>query len=206
MPIRSTKLALRLALTLSLTAACSWARAAEVEVLFDGDSSSAWDTARDAKRLASEFVLSEVKPLVDPPAIAWRFVSRGIGFNDLFLRWPIERDFTSIRVRVRNVGAELSLAAKVGDAQGAEWTTARVPLPAASDWQWIELPRSTWHVASWSRPADGRLNLPLAYFAMIAFDIKTGREYQLPAECVCPAERGSAPDCRRDSHRRDCAT
>jgi hypothetical protein len=169
---------------MSLTAACSRAKAAEVEVLFGGDSSSAWDMARDAKRLASEFVLSEVKPQVDPPAIAWRFVSRGIAFNDLFLRRPIERDFTSIRLRVRNVGAKLALAAKVGDAQGAEWTTARVPLSAVSDWQSIELPRSAWHVASWSRSAGGRLSFPLAYFALIAFDIKTGQEYQLQAARV----------------------
>lgn len=179
MPIRSTTIALCLAWTISLTAACSRAKAAEVEVLFDGDSSSAWDMARDAKRLTSEFVLSEVKPQVDPPAVAWRFISRGIGFNDLFLRRPIERDFTSIRLRVRNVGAELSLAAKVGDAQGAEWTTDRVPLPAAGDWQWIELPRSAWHVANWSRDADGRLDFPLSYFTLIAFDVKAGREYQV---------------------------
>ena len=184
MPIRSIKVALCLALTISLTAACLRAGAAEVEVLFDATPSSAWDLARDAKRLASEFVLDEVKPQVDPPAIAWRFVSRGIHFNDLFLRRPIERDFTSIRLRVRNVRASLSLAAKVGDAQGVEWTTAPVSLPAAGDWQWIELPRSAWHVASWSRGARGRLGFPIEYFAIIAFDIKAGREYQLQAARV----------------------
>ena len=179
MSMPSTKIALGLALTISLTVACLKTEAAEVETLFDAAPSSAWDTARDAKRLAAEFVSSEVKSQVDPPAVAWRFASRGIGFNDLFLRKSIDRDFTSIRIRVRNVGADLSLAAKVCDAQGAEWTTARVPLPAAGDWQWIELPRSAWHVASWSRHANGRLAFPLVYFALIAFDLKTGREYQL---------------------------
>jgi len=181
MPIGSTRptFGFLLAWTLGLTAACWRAGAAEVEVLFEGTSSSAWDTARDAKRLATEFSLSEVKPQADPAAVVWRFVPRSAGFNDLFLRRPIQRDFTGIRLRVRNVGTAFSLAAKVGDAGGAEWTTARVPLPAAGDWQWIELPRSAWSVAGWSRDADGKLDFPLAYFTLIAFDVKAGREYQL---------------------------
>ncbi len=179
MCIRLAEVAFCLAWTISLTAMCWRAPAAEVEVLFDGAPSSAWDAARDAKRLAEEFALSEVKPLVDPAAIAWRFVPRAAGFNDLFLRRPIERDFTSIRVRVRNVGAGFSLAAKVGEAGGAEWTTARTPLAAAGDWQWIEFPRSSWQVAGWSRDANGKVDFPLSYFTLIAFDIKTGREYQL---------------------------
>jgi len=178
-PFRPTTIARCLALTLSLAASGLQTSAVETEPLFEGAPASAWDMARDAKRLAKEFVLSEVKPQVDPPAMAWRFVSRVVVFNDLFLRKPIERDFTSIRLRVRNAGAALSLAAKVGDAKGAEWTTARVALPAGGDWQWIELPRSGWHVASWSHAADGRLAFPLACFALIAFDIKPGQEYQL---------------------------
>jgi hypothetical protein len=184
MPIRFARHVLSFALVCCVIAACPRGEAANIEVLFDGSASSAWDTARDAKRLASEFALSEVKPHTDPPAVAWRFVPRGVGFNDLFLRRSIECDFTSIRVRVRNVGAAFSLAAKVGDAKGAEWTTARVPLLAAGDWQWVEFPRSAWHVASWSHDADGRLDFPLAYFTLIAFDIMTGREYQVHAACV----------------------
>jgi hypothetical protein len=164
---------------MSLTAAGTSGRAAEVEVLFEGDAASAWDTGRDAQRLAREFVRSEVQPQSNPAAIAWRFVSRGVGFNDLFLRRPIERDFTAIRIRLRNVGAGLALAAKVADAQGAEWAVDRKPLGAGGDWQSIELPRSAWHVASWSRDTDGRLDFPLARLALIAFDLKTGREYQL---------------------------
>jgi hypothetical protein len=184
MHVRRTANILGFALTIGLTAACLRAEAAEVELLFDGASASAWNTGRDAKRLASEFTLCEVKPQVDPPAVAWRFVPRNVGFNDIFLRKPIEREFTSIRLRVRNVGGAISLAAKVADAQGAEWTAARVRLPAGGDWQWIELPRSAWHVASWSRDAEGRLDFPLAYLALIAFDVKTGREYQLQAARV----------------------
>jgi len=179
MPIRLARRVFRFALACSLIAACPRGKAAETEVLFDGSASSAWDTARDARRLASEFALSELKPHPDPPAVAWRFVPRGVAFNDLFLRRSIGRDFTSIRVRVRNVGAAFSLAAKVGDARGGEWTTPRVPLPAAGDWQWVEFPRNAWHIASWSHDADGRLDFPLASFTLIAFDIKAGREYQL---------------------------
>jgi len=179
MPIRFARRIFRLALACWLIAACPRGEAAEIEVLFDGSVSSAWDTARDAKRLASEFALSEVKPHTDPRAMAWRFIPRGVAFNDLFLRRTIGCDFTSIRVRVRNVGAAFSLAAKVGDARGSEWTTPRVPLPTAGDWQWVEFLRSAWHVASWSHDADGRLDFPLAYFTLIAFDIKTGREYQV---------------------------
>lgn len=179
MPTHLSQVALSLVFAVGLTIAEGQAGVAEVEVFFDGAPASTWDMARDAKRLASEFVVSEVKPKADPSAMAWRFISRGVVFNDLFLRRPIERDFTAIRLRVRNVGAAVSLAAKVGDAQGAEWTVARVPLAGTGEWQWIEFPRAAWHVASWSRDADGQLSFPLTYLALIAFDIKTGKEYQI---------------------------
>lgn len=170
---------LLLALIVSLAPALSPAWATETVVLFEGSAASAWDTGRDAKRLANEFALSEVKGQDDPAAVVWRFVPRGVVYNDLFLRRPIEREFTSIRVRVRNAGAGLALAAKVGDARGAEWTTDRIALAAGSDWQWVEFPRGGWHVASWSRDPDGRLDFPLAYFTLIAFDLKAGKEYQI---------------------------
>jgi hypothetical protein len=177
--MRLGKVVLPFAVAACLTAACPSAGAAEVEVLFDGSVASAWDTGRDARRLANEFALSEVKPAVGPSATAWRFVPRAAKFNDLFLSRPIEREFASIRIRVRNAGADLSLAAKVGDAKGSEWTTDRRPLRAGGDWEWVELPRSTWHVAGWSHDADGRLDFPLRYLALITYDIKTGQEYQL---------------------------
>lgn len=191
---------LRLAICFSLTAVCLETRAEEVETLFSGAPLTAWDMARDAKRLASEFSVCELKPITaslpavssvrfvpsaaTSPAVAWRFTSRGILFNDLFLRKPIERDFTTIMVRVRNVGAGLTLSAKVGDASGAEWTTDRLSLPAKGDWRWVEFPRKSWHVASWARDPDGRLDFPLAYFTLIAFDIQAGREYQLQVASV----------------------
>lgn len=169
---------------LVLLATCWPVSADEVEVLFDGQPATAWDMARDAKRLKAEFTVCEVNPVADPPAAAWRFATRRISFNDLFLRRPIEREFNAIRVRLRNVGAAMSLAAKAADAQGAEWTTGRTALAANGDWQWVEFPRSAWHAASWSRDADGRLDFPLAYFTLIAFDIQAGREYQLQAARV----------------------
>lgn len=159
-------------------------RADEVEVLFDGTRAEAWDTARDAERLKKEFSLSEVKAAANPPALDWRFVSRGVAFNDLFLHRPVERDFTRIRVRVRNAGATLALAAKTREASGAEWTTPQTRLGANSDWQWVEFTRSDWRVAGWSRDADGRLDFPLDYFTLITFNVKPGAEYRLQVAAV----------------------
>jgi hypothetical protein len=189
MPGLSRRVVLSAILACLLSGACPPASAEETETPFDGSQPSAWDTGRDAKRRAAEFTVCEVKPESGPPAISWHFVSRKLPFNDLFLRRPIERQFNTIRVRLRNVGAGLTLAAKAADALGAEWTTGRTPLSAAGEWQWIEFPRSAWHAASWSRDTNGRLDFPLAYFTLIAFDVKAGREYQLQVarvEVVCP--------------------
>ena len=155
------------------------ARAENVEVLFDGTGVAAWDVARDADRLGREFSVSEVRAATNPPALEWRFVSRGVAFNDLFLRRPIARAFASIRVRIRNEGAAVTLAAKVREASGAEWTTRHVPLAASNDWRWIEFARPDWHPAGWSRDADGRLDFPLEYFTLIVFDVPAGAEYRL---------------------------
>ena len=157
------------------------------------------ESGRDAKRLAREFTACDVKPCnVQPggaqPAVSWRFVPRDAKFNYLFLRRPIQREFTALRLWVRNVGAALTLAVKVGEAGGAEWTAARVPLAAGGDWQWVEFPRSAWHVASWSHDASGRLDFPLAYLALIAYDIKAGGAYELQTsrvEVVHPDPPGS---------------
>lgn len=134
---------------------------ADVQVLFDGTHVEAWDVARDADRLQREFSVSEVKAASDPPALVWRFVSKGVPFNDLFLRRPIAPDFASIRARVRNDGAAFAFAAKTRDASGAEWTTSQIPLAAGNGWQWVEFARRDWRVAGWSNDADGRLDFPL---------------------------------------------
>jgi Beta-galactosidase len=158
--------------------------ALETEAFFDGAESGAWSTARDDERLKREFSLSELAAAKDSAALQWRFVSRGIAFNDIFLTKPIERRFDNVRVRIRNEGAPFELAAKVLDADGAEWTTAKIPLAQGGDWQWVEFPREQWHVASWSRDADGRLDFPLKHFALIAFGVRPGTEYRLKVQRV----------------------
>ncbi|MGC8668784.1 MAG: beta-galactosidase [Chthonomonadales bacterium] len=176
--------------------------AVEREVLFDGTGAAAWDTSRDAARLESEFALSRVIQATNPPALLWRFVPKNVQFNDLFLMKPIERPFTAIRVEIRNEGAAFEFAAKTRDADGAEWTTERVALPAHSDWRWVDFPLPQWHVASWSADADGRLDFPLSAFTIIAFGVTRGAEYQIrvarvevirPDPPVAVVERAALP-------------
>ncbi len=170
------------ALALSLLAI--WATATETEVLFDGTGIADWTTARDSQRLADEFSLSELKGVADPAALQWRFVTRGIVFNDIFLQRPIARRFDTIRVRVKNEGESLELACKARDADGAEWTANRVPLKAGDEWRWVEFQAPAWAVASWSRDANGKLDFPLASFTLIAFTLKKGPEYRLRVASV----------------------
>lgn len=150
----------------------------ETEVLFDGTGPAEWNTQRDSARLEREFSLSELAQAADPPALQWRFVSRGVGFNDIFLMKPITRPFGRFRVLVRNEGAPVTLACKVRDDSRAEWTANRVPVEPG-DWRWVEFPREEWRVASWSSDPDGELTFPLAYFTLIAFDVQAGAEYHL---------------------------
>ncbi len=146
---------------------CFAAHAEEIQVVFDGTGVGLWDRVRDPERLAREFVVDEVSGANAPPALSWRFVSRGVAFNDLFLRSNpllgknlVERPFDRWRIRIRNQGEPCALALKLGDPRGAEWTVPPVPLPRG-DWRWIEFPVHSWHVASWSRDANGKLDFPL---------------------------------------------
>ncbi len=164
----------------ALTALAMTGQSTEIEVLYQGRGLDAWDTGRDAGRLAREFVQSSLGPAPGPPpALLWRFVPRNVRFNDIFLRRPVRRDFTVVRLRVRNAGRPLTLALKVGDAKSAEWTANRVRLGPESGWTWIEFPRKAWRVAPWSNDPDGVLNFPLRYLTVIAFDVKPGEEYSL---------------------------
>jgi len=152
------------ALAISLVVLAAWnSRAEETEVLFDGTAVESWDPMRDQERLKREFAVSELSAVESPPALAWRFVSHGVTFNDLFLSKPVERPFSRLRVLVQNDGEPVQLAAKVRDASGAEWTVPAVALPRGEG-RWLEFPRDQWHVASWSRDADGKLDYPLAYY------------------------------------------
>ncbi len=172
------------ALAISLVVLAAWnSRAEETEVLFDGTAVESWDPMRDQERLKREFAVSELSAVESPPALAWRFVSHGVTFNDLFLSKPVERHFSRLRVLVQNDGEPVQLAAKVRDASGAEWTVPAVALPRGEG-RWLEFPRDQWQVASWSRDADGKLDYPLAYFTLIAFGVKAGPEYRLLVQRV----------------------
>lgn len=166
----------------ALLATAAWA--AEMETLFEGADTTAWSTARDGQRLAKEFSLSELTGAADPVSLQWRFATRGVAFNDIFLQRPIARRFDAVRVRIRNEGAAFSLACKVRDAGGAEWTTQPLALNAGGEWRWIDFPAADWKVASWSRDTDGKLDFPLASLAVIAFNIKPGAEYRLRVAAV----------------------
>ena len=169
----------RFALLLCLLALPSPLEAVETEILFDGSASEKWDTARDAARLAREFSRNELTVQGGTPSLNWRFVPREVAFNDIFLRQPIAWPFAAIRLRVRNLGERFALAAKVGDAKGAEWTTARIELGHDKDWRWVEFPAKQWTLASWSAVRGSRMVYPLAYFTLIALDVHKGQEYEL---------------------------
>ena len=153
--------------------------AMETEVLFDGTVSGDWSTARDQARLDREFSVSELAREDGQSSLLWRFVSKGVAFNDLFLMRPIARDFDRFRVQVKNEGKPFRLASKVRDAGGAEWTANTIRLSQTADWQWVEFARDQWKVASWSRDRNGKLDFPLAHFTLIAFDVRPRAEYKL---------------------------
>lgn len=149
------------------------------DTLFDGRGASEWDTRRDQARLQTELAQSSLRAVQSPARLEWRFVSRGPTFNDIFLDRPIALPFRAIRVRVRNLGAPITLAAKAADAGHAEWTTRHARLGTSPEWRWVEFPATQWRPASWSHDADGRMDFPLRYFTLIAFDVAPGAEYRL---------------------------
>ncbi len=168
-----------LALGLMLLALCVTAIPDETEVLFEGSDAAAWDRARDQARLDKEFNVDEITPAADPASILWRFNPKDTSFNDIFLRKSFSLRFSAIRVRVKNEGPALTLAAKIADADMAEWTAQTVHIDEGADWQWVEFPAEKWVVASWSKDADGKMDLPIQYFTLIAFDLANGTEYKL---------------------------
>jgi hypothetical protein len=151
-------------------------------VLFDGTAPEAWDSSRDAARMAREYERHTLTARTDPvegDCVAWEFRLREGGFADIFTAPAIPRPFASLRLRVRNRGAALSLAVKLRDAGGAEWTAPPAPLAAGADWQWVALPAEAFTVASWSSDPDGRLDFPCTPLAVIAFGVGPGHDYAL---------------------------
>ena len=158
--------------------------AEETEVLFDGASISDWDTARDQARLAAEFSRSELTAMANPPALRWRFVPKATLFNDIFLRKPVARPFSAIRFQLRNQGETCILAAKAGDARGAEWTTNRREFPRGDEWRWVEFPAEQWKLASWSAVSGDHITFPLSYVTLIAVNVRSGAEYEVQVSRV----------------------
>jgi len=124
-----------IAFTLLMSLFAPLTRATETEVLFNGTGIGDWSTSRDEQRLAKELILSELVSVSDPVSLRWRFIPRGIGFNDIFLQLPVARRFDTIRLHVKNEGAGFTLASKVRDAHGAEWTAKGLSLKANEDWR-----------------------------------------------------------------------
>lgn len=157
--------------------------AAELSQPFvDPGDAKAWDTARDAARLAREFVDNTIASATDGiegPVLDWRFELREGGFADIFCRRRVEAPFDRLRLRVRNLGEGLTLAVKLGDDGGAEWTVTPQLLPAGDAWRTVEFPWTDWRVASWSKDVDGELSLPCRYLAVIAFGVRPGPSYRL---------------------------
>jgi hypothetical protein len=141
-----------------------------------------WDSARDAARVGREFTRYDLA-LADEPGrgkvLAWSFGLREGSFADVFLRRPIAEPFGRLRLVVRNEGAALTLAVKLGEASDAEWLGPQVKLAAGGDWQTVDLPLGAFAVASWNKDRDGRLDFPTRYLAVIAFDVRPGPAYRL---------------------------
>lgn len=164
---------------LVLLATAGMARANEIETLFAPGVTGSFDNPRDAARMAEEFSRHDLLVDAGNAELRWQFTSRGVPFNDIFLRREITSPFTTIRVRLRNLGAPVVLAMKAPDAHGAEYTAARVEVPTSEEWRWIEFRAADLAIGSWSRDPDGRMDYPLSCFVLIAFDVKPALLYDI---------------------------
>ena len=145
-----------------------------------------WSNQRDAERLNREFHKSihakEGKQLI------WNFIPKvGTQFNDLFYHTSIQRPCTQIIVELKNLGEPFKLSAKMGDAQGAEWTIDPIDFPT---WKPGDAPQTlrcgwmNWKHASWSQIKEGPLTFPIKYFTLIAFDLKPEKEYKVAIKSI----------------------
>lgn len=169
-----------LAAVLALCAA-SATEASEVLSLFSGGPATALNTMRDAGRMAREYVYHEIASMNDPqegPYAAWALEPRdGTSFADVFVLKEIPRPLEGVRVRLRCRGAGFSLAVKVQDARGAEWTVPPRPVAEGADWSWVEWSARDFAIAGWSRDEDGVFDFPCEYLAVIAFELSGGHTY-----------------------------
>lgn len=146
------------------------------------DDLAAWDLARDSNRLKSEYHhndLTRAEVADQGSVLDWRFATTKDAYADVFCRRPIDRPFERLRIRCRNLGAPLKLAAKVADADGAEYTVTPFDLSTSEVWRNVEFPLTDWKLASWSKDGNDRLDFPTRYLAVIGFSVQPGTEYHL---------------------------
>ena len=173
-----------LSLALSI---CGMAQNITKTVIFDGTHDiKNWSNQRDEARLNSEFQKST--HAIEGNQLIWNFIPRGnTGFNDLFYHTTIQHPCTQIIVELTNLGEPFLISAKMGDANGAEWTIDPKPLPTWKDGdpqQTLQCGWTNWKHASWSQIKEGPLAFPIKYFTIIAFGIKSHKEYKLAIKSI----------------------
>jgi len=151
---------------------------ARTTVLDSCDNTLCWDLGRSTDRIAREFTEDKIETVNDArrgKVLRWTFEPRAVQFNDLFLRRRIGEPFESIGLWVRNRGEKLSFTMKLGDANGAEYSPKPLPLAGDGKWRRVVFSLRDFHVGSWSKDPDGRLDFPIRYLALIAFDVTPAR-------------------------------
>ena len=175
-----------LLLSLALSV-CGLAQNITKTVIFDATHDiKNWSNQRDEARLNREFKKST--HVMEGDQLIWNFIPQGdTGFNDLFYHTAIQRPCTQIIVELTNLGEPFIISAKMGDANGAEWTIDPKPI---STWktgdpqQILQCGWTNWKHASWSQIKEGPLAFPIKYFTIIAFGIKSGQEYKLAIKSI----------------------
>ncbi len=173
-----------LSLALSI---CGMAQNITKNVIFDATHDiKNWSNQRDEERLNREFQKST--HTMEGDQLIWNFIPKGdTGFNDLFYHTAIQKPCTQIIVELTNLGEPFIISAKMGDANGAEWTIDPKPIPTwkpGDPQQTLQCGWTNWKHASWSQIKEGPLAFPIRYFTIIAFGIKSGKEYKLAVKSI----------------------
>lgn len=152
------------------------------ELLWPGHPASALDMARDQTRLEREFSRCRLEDVMDDlreDVTRWAFSPRpGTAFNDVFWRGEVDRPFEKLFFFVYSKSHGLTLAVKIGEGDGSEYT-ARREFIDPGDWQRIEFPFDEFALASWSKDENNTFDFPLKYIAIIAFQLEPGLPYEV---------------------------
>jgi len=152
------------------------------ELLWPGNPASALDLARDPARLEREFSVCRLEDFSDEmrrDVTQWTFSPRpGTAFNDVFWRGEVERPFSKLFLFVCNKRHGFTLAVKIGEEDGSEYTARREFLDPG-DWQRVDFPFEEFALASWSKDENEALDFPLKYVAIIAFGLEPGLPYEV---------------------------